>query len=311
MNEFSYLLEKINTSEFFDYPFKHINIFNFFKDEYFEKIVSDKQVLRNEFNNVEEMIDDFIEQGYEPQTFPGCITSIKDYINFINDPHSSFDRGLIKGYGKELIEGYGFTMRLKRYNSEFLNKLIDFLNGEEFKSCIMSKFGISGELDVETAIQKNLHGYEISPHCDTRRKALTYMVNIYTSPEAETESIHTHLLKFKPHRQYLYDFWHYNSEIDTCWVPWDWCDSVKETKSNNSIIIFKPNFDTLHAVKLYYNHLKYQRNQIYGNLWYKENRHKYAGDYKMIDLITLFEKQGGGGLKSKIIRKTKSLLDKI
>ena len=293
------------------YPFQQFNIFNFFSEEHFEKIMSDKQIFRSEFKNVEEMIDDLIEQGYGPQPFPGCITSIKDYINFINDPQSSFDRGLIEGYGKEIIEGYGLTMRLKRYDSEFLSDLVDFFGGENFISCITSKFGVTGELDIETAIQKNLHGYEISPHCDTRKKALTYMANIYTSSEAEAASIHTHLLKFKPHRQHLYDFWRYNSDIDTCWVPWDWCDTVKETKSNNSIIIFKPDFNTLHAVKLNYDHLKYQRNQIYGNLWYKENRHAYAGDYNMIDLITPFEKQKDEGLKSKIIRMTKSLLDKI
>ena len=32
--------------------------------------------------------------------------------------------------------------------------------------------------------------------------------------------------------------------------------------------MFKPSFDTLHAVKAKYNHLVFQRTQLYGNLWF-------------------------------------------
>ena len=51
-------------------------------------------------------------------------------------------------------------------------------------------------------------------------------------------------------------------------MPWDWCEVQKTQTENNSIVIFSPSNDTLHAVKADYNHLTYQRTQLYGNLWY-------------------------------------------
>ena len=35
---------------------------------------------------------------------------------------------------------------------------------------------------------------------------------------------------------------------------------------NNSIVLFAPNIDTLHAIKMQYDHNKFQRTQLYGNL---------------------------------------------
>jgi len=310
MSEFDYLIDKIDSATFCEEPFTHINILDFFNKEHFGKIIAEEQILRGKFDSVEEMIDDLLNQEYKPQHFPGCITSIEKYIKFINNP-DVFNRKLIKGYGRNTIEGYGLTMRLQKYRSDFLSKLIEFLNGDRFKQCIMNKFDVSGDVDIETAIQKNLSGYEISPHCDTRRKALTYMINIYTSADSELASIHTHLLKFKPERKYLYDFWRYNKDIDTCWVPWSWCETVKETTFNNSIIIFKPGFDTLHGVKLAYDHLAYQRNQIYGNLWYQENHHRYTGSYKMVDIVSPFTSQGARGFRPMISRLLRGVLEKL
>ncbi len=292
MSDFNYLLDKISNHSFDKYPFKHISINNFFNKKHFEKIISDKQIIRDEFNNIEALIDDLTSIGYEAQFFPGCITSIEKYIEYINHPEETFDRNLIEGYGKEIIEGYGLTLRLKQYRSEFIQELMNFFTSSDFMNCLLEKFDLqdSNLLDIQTSIQKNLHGYEISPHCDTRGKALTYMINIYTSSEMEAQHLHTHIMKLKDKRKYLYDFWQYNTEVDTCWIPWNWCKTVKETNINNSIILFKPSFDTLHAVKLHYDHLKYQRNQIYGNLWFKQGPSKYSGNYKKVDLISNFYK---------------------
>ena len=41
------------------------------------------------------------------------------------------------------------------------------------------------------------------------------------------------------------------------------CETVKKQCRNNSIVIFAPNDDTLHAVKADYNHLKYQRTALW------------------------------------------------
>jgi hypothetical protein len=53
-------------------------------------------------------------------------------------------------------------------------------------------------------------------------------------------------------------------------VPWDWVETHKQQTKNNSIIIFSPADDTLHAVKASYDHLVTQRTQFYGNLWFRE-----------------------------------------
>jgi len=60
--------------------------------------------------------------------------------------------------------------------------------------------------------------------------------------------------------------------MERCWVPWDWCTTVKQQTQNNSIVILSPSFDTIHAVKASYCHLEGQRTQLYGNLWYKEGK---------------------------------------
>ena len=47
-----------------------------------------------------------------------------------------------------------------------------------------------------------------------------------------------------------------------------------QINKNNTIIIFKPNNNppSLHAIKLTYDHLKFQKIQIYGNLMFKKKR---------------------------------------
>ena len=43
---------------------------------------------------------------------------------------------------------------------------------------------------------------------------------------------------------------------------------VKKISKNNTLVMFQPSNDTLHAIKLDYDHTKFQRTQIYGNLMY-------------------------------------------
>jgi hypothetical protein len=133
------------------------------------------------------------------------------------------------------------------------------------------KFSITRPTSIETGLQKYLQGYEISPHPDIRKKALTYMLNVNPSTHSEELDIHTHYLTFKPQKRFISEFWHYNEDHDRCWVPWEWCDTFKRQCLNNSIVIFSPSWDTLHAVKLNYNHLETQRTQFYGNLWYNDS----------------------------------------
>ena len=96
------------------------------------------------------------------------------------------------------------------------------------------------------------------------------MVNINNSQKSEEKNHHTHYMTFKDEKAYVSDFWKYNVDVERCWVPWDWCDTAKQQKKNNSIVIFAPSNDTLHAIKADYDHYSSQRTQLYGNLWYQD-----------------------------------------
>ena len=145
------------------------------------------------------------------------------------------------------------------------------MNGSEFHRALRQKFGITKETTIISAIQKNLTGYEISPHPDIRQKSLTYLLNINNNSEIEKLDCNTHLLEFKEPYKYIQEYWEKNKGVNRCWIPWEWYDTIKKTSENNSMVIFKPddNPATLHAIRLNYDHLKYQRTQIYGNLMFK------------------------------------------
>ena len=119
------------------------------------------------------------------------------------------------------------TYRLKKYNNEKIEGLIGFLSGPEFKGALEKKFNIKNETTIITAIQKYLTKYEISPHPEIRQKALTYLLNINKDDSCENYPIHTHLLRYNDDYEKIYDYWLEYPLIDRCWVPWDWCDSIK------------------------------------------------------------------------------------
>ena len=97
--EFDYLIKKIQDAEFSFDPFKHIIIDDFLSSEHFERVVSSKEIIRPEYSNTEELLEDLINIGYEITQFPGCIQNIKDYLKYLesepgNKPnhHKEIDR---------------------------------------------------------------------------------------------------------------------------------------------------------------------------------------------------------------------------
>ena len=163
------------------------------------------------------------------------------------------------------------TLRLTKPISLIIGKVFDFMLTEQFQAALADKFEIDrGRLTYDTGVQKYLDGYEISPHPDIRSKALTYMVNINPGAQSENRDHHTHYLRFRDEYKYLEAYWDGHPNEERCWVPWYWCDTVKVQRENNSMVIFSPANSTLHAVRAHYNHLAYQRTQMYGNLWYKD-----------------------------------------
>lgn len=123
--------------------------------------------------------------------------------------------------------------------------------------------------NYDAGLQKYLVGYEISPHPDIRRKALTYMVNINTGENRETQDHHTRYLRLRDAYRYVQAYWEGQIRSTTgAEVPWGWCESEQVQTRNNNLVIFSPGSDTLHAIRARYDPLVYQRTQRYGNSWY-------------------------------------------
>jgi hypothetical protein len=262
--DFSYLIQKIERAEFLKHPFKHIEINDFINSDDFYEIISCGEINIQKFTNDKDLIDNLFSQGYRMVPFPGAITDHEEYIE-----NRKASRG---SASHSATESSGLVFRLINPKSEKLKELKRFLESNEFNEALARKFDLDFSLcSTDGGIQKYLDEYEISPHPDLRKKAATFMVNINNSLESENKNHHTHYLKFKPERNYVLEYWKGNPLVERCWVPWDWCETVKQQTRNNSFVAFAPSFDTLHAVRAAYDHLTGQRTQLYGNLWHDVN----------------------------------------
>lgn len=190
----------------------------------------------------------------------------KNYTAFsgagITKDQTKYVRMLEEGKGN-----LGMGFKLETPTSPLVQDLLSYFRSQEFHSCIRNKFSIIRETKMYSDIRKYLSRYEISPHPDMREKAMTYLLNI-NSPKALGFDIHTKVMAFKREYNYKYLEWEKNASVQREWVPWEWCETYKTIKENNSIVLFSPNNRTLHGVKLDYPHLDFQRTQVYGNLIY-------------------------------------------
>lgn len=263
INEFEYIIDKIKYAEFDYRPFKHLYVENFLSKEHLMMFTDNSQISFETFDTTEKLIEHLLSIGYEIQKFPGCTESIDEYLKYLKAGDWPVDT--------QRLEAFGLAFRLKTINDTKLKELVNFLNSTPFQQALIDKFEISRPNVIETAIQKYLTGYEISPHPDVRGKCLTYLINTNTTDLAEQDNtIHTHLLEFKSEKVFVKDFWKNNHNYNTDWVPWDWCNSRKIISKNNTLVMFNPSYDTLHAIKLKYDHCRFQRTQLYGNLWYTD-----------------------------------------
>ena len=276
---FDYLLEKINSSQIQKLPFDAIYIENFFSDEHFEAIVNDSAINLNKTEDDKSLFEEVFRSGYKIIDFPGCISSEKEYIDWHN--HKSLDTR-----SNSSCESFGLTVRLMDKKSDLLQNVDHFFNSHKFREVLASKFSINlDDVYFDNGIQKYFDGYEISPHPDIRRKSLTYMLNINPFENSENEEIHTHYLQLKDKYKFVEKFWQFNKDFERCWLPWDWCESKFIQKKNNSIVVFSPSDDTIHAVKANYQHLNGQRTQVYGNFWYKEKQKLATMEWENFDLF--------------------------
>jgi len=286
-NKFTYLLDRIHDAEFETEPFKHLQINDFLKDEHFEHITG-LDTLATSGRTNRELINSIQSSGFEHIGFPGTFDSIDDYVNHRENKDSS--EGLNAAFNT--INSKGIVFRLADYDDPLLDDLTEIFSSYAFVDCICNKFGLDPEtfeLDfdkgdrsttgLDWGIQKYLDGYEISPHPDIRKKALTWMLNINSSSKSENLNHHTHYLELTDEKGYIQKYWKHNKDEDTCWLPWEWTETVKRQTANNSIVFFSPSHDTLHGVKAEYDHLKTQRTQLYGNLWYDDVDTKMAPEW--------------------------------
>lgn len=278
--DFSYILEKIREAPFSCAPFRHVAIDEFFQPEHFEAIVSAAEIAPPTATNDSELLSGLYARGFKIINFPGCTPSPRKYIDW-------HERGKNVPY-HTACEGFGMALRLYAFSTPILRDLNAFFAGSDFNAVVAQKLGLNPvDCSIDCGLQKYLDGYEISPHPDIRKKAATYMININPDPASETLDYHTHYLKLVPSRSYVQKFWEHNPEIDRAWVPWDWAVSEFRQTRNNSIVLFAPANDTLHAVRADYDHLRTQRTQFYGNLWYRNSPSATTVQWEELDLTRL------------------------
>lgn len=260
MLNFDYLAQKILDAKFLYSPFKHLIINDFLSNEHFTQLTTHKQVKFDTFNTLNDVIETLIKAGYVSVSMPGGTSSIDEYINSLSTNNWNVD--------SNKMSGLGLVFKLQTTRDPFMSALLNYVNGASFHNSLRAKFALSESTALSAALHKYLTGYEISPHADSVKKAITMLVNVNTDSTCTNEHMHTQLLSFNDNRKYIGEFWKYNTQYDRDWLPWEWCKTEKIVNENNTAIIFSPSYNTLHGVKCKFDHLKYQRTLIYSNLFY-------------------------------------------
>lgn len=261
-------LRKILAAPFQEEPFEHLYIQDFLDHDDFREMQTCPRNRLPRYSDTRQLIDGLRANHYSPIAFPGCVEDVGAYIE-------AYESGRFDSRDPEhqhVVESYGmaFLQNVSTNPSPRIRDLLGFLNSDAFHQVLRHKFGIvERPTRLSSTVQKYLSGYEISPHPDIKPKALTFLLNINPYDEMEAEDLHTHLLKFLPEYDYVKRYWA-EGYCERDWVPWTWCQTVSRAVHNNALLVFRPNDDTLHAVRLNYDHLKWQRTQVYGNLWYTD-----------------------------------------
>ncbi|PZW48363.1 hypothetical protein C8P66_105112 [Humitalea rosea] len=267
MSRYDYILDRIAASPFTEVPFRHLYIENVLNEADFQVLIRAPEIDVQPVGSDEALIEALHGLGYKEIQFPGTTTDLPTYLNWHRD------RKRQKDINNGNCEGFGVTLRLQHPpETPALRELDAFFRSPAFSDALAQKFNLDTKAcTFDFGLQKYLDGYEISPHADIRRKALTLMLNINPAPKAEALDIHTHYMRFKPAQRHIGEQWVANPHMERGWVSWDYCETIAQQTHNNSVVMFAPADDTLHAVKANYNHLVTQRTQYYANLWYKIN----------------------------------------
>jgi len=277
-NHFDYLISRIVHADVAELPFPHLHLKEFLHEDDFDELTQSADVRLPPAADLEELFGHLDRAGYRAVDFPGCTSSREEYTRWIAEQATPKKT-------HKACESQGMALRNVRMTSPLTVELDEFFRSQEFLDAARAKFDITAPTEVDAGLQKYLHGYEISPHPDVRHKALTWMLNVNPDPRAADQEFHTHYMTFKPEWSFIGTLWEHNPKLETCWVPWDWCSTAARQRDNNSLVMFSPRWDTLHAVKAHYDHLPSQRTQFYGNLWYAREPNLLATKFHDFDLV--------------------------
>ena len=195
MTQFNYIIDKIKSAKILLEPFEHIYIENLILPEQFKQIMEESVVNISYLKDDVSLIKKLRKSGYLPISFPGCTKNEMQYLRWHGDKKWGYDN-------VNTCEGFGIAYRLHRIESALIRDLVVFFGSDILLKTMADRFGVDvTETVKDTGLQKYLDGYEISPHPDTRRKALTYMVNLNPGDTPEQLNIHTHYMKFKKNKE--------------------------------------------------------------------------------------------------------------
>lgn len=215
-----YLLNKINNVNVIQEPFPHIIISNFFNDDDLNNILNNI--------NINKLSD--INSKYEKTYYPGAINK---KINLLKRP-----------------SGKGLVYSLKRNILQNNSSLIYFLDSDKLKEVLFNKFN-KKNIDGWNVYQinKDLNGYEISPHPDVTGKVITYQINLTNTNYLNNYNLSTKLHKIKP--EYKNKIEELKKKETRPWGKWEWFDEgIHIPYIKNTFFAFAPSDNTYHSVKL-------------------------------------------------------------
>lgn len=252
----SHLVAKLEAAAVDEHPFRHVIIEDFLPDECVEKLLD---VARVPGVRTSLQLWRALRSEWAVQPFPGCSPSWSRYF---------LERGIGLPWRDERVSGRGLALRYSG-DSSVVKSVRDAMTSDEFTACVKQVMGLRRPVRADSGLQKYLDGYEIAPHSDPHAKAATILVNLGIDG-VQRPGTGTRLLQLKDERRYVQTFWRYNKNIDPDWVPWSWCEEVREVDMVNSLLIFCPDETTIHAVKCAYDHNAGQRLQLYGDYWFTD-----------------------------------------
>src|SRR5277367_6197174 len=135
--QFQYIIDKINSAKFEDYPFSHIQINNLFNENHLEQILASNEIAVTGVESDEQLFSSLFEKGYKIINFPGCITDRDIYLKWHKEKNATQ-----KTYTNTACEGFGMTLRLISPQSTTISGLADFMKSREFQDALAAKFGI-------------------------------------------------------------------------------------------------------------------------------------------------------------------------